>query len=114
MDGVTFMGVEGAALRNYQAALTVSLAKAALVMSKKSGEEDFNNMIKNMLPRLKKLYEIFKNVELEKTDLIYMVDSNPVQRLRFAIELSIPEIIRMPYDNLPVLHDTIHSYLSYA
>jgi hypothetical protein len=57
---------------------------------------------------------VFKDIEIDEAILMYMLDNNPVQRLRIAIQLSIPEITRMPYDDLPVLHEAIEACLNDA
>jgi pimeloyl-ACP methyl ester carboxylesterase/GNAT superfamily N-acetyltransferase len=114
MDGRSGLSGGLGVLRNYQAALTLSLAKAALVMARDEGREDLRSLIKDVLPRLNRLYGVFSNIELHEADLIYMIDPSPVHRLRMAIDMSIPDIVKMPLDLLPSLHEAVQTCLCYA
>jgi hypothetical protein len=122
MDGATWVRGEGAALRNFDAALTIGLSKAALVMAKRrdgqknlDDEKELPQLRKELCEKLQGLYEVFRtDVKLTEKTLDYMIASDPAVRLNLAISLALPPLTRMAIESLQDLHESIHRVLSAA
>lgn len=120
LEGLTSVKDEGALLRNFDAALTIGLAKASLVIAKKRDEErgkseELPELAGKLLPRLQKLYDIFgKSITLSEETLSNMVNSSSTTRLNLAISLALPPIVRMAVDKLKDLHEKVHLVLQAA
>jgi len=122
MEGPTWVKEEGAALRNFDAALTIGLSKAALVMAKRRDgqkeedeEKELPRLRKELCEKLQGLYGIFRaDVKLTENTLDYMIASDPAIRLNLAISLALPPLTRMAIGNLQELHESIHRVLMAA
>ncbi|MEA3489347.1 MAG: hypothetical protein U9R44_03270 [Candidatus Omnitrophota bacterium] len=115
LDGITAIKDKGVLLRNFEAALTVGLAKAALAIAKrrdagKSDEEEkeLPPLKKRLLERLKKLYGVFReDVTVTDKTLDNMIHPSSTVRLNLAISLALPPVTRMYFEKLRDFHDNI-------
>ena len=107
------------ALRNFEAALTIGLAKAALVLAKRR-DENTNSKNKKELPKLRKelcnrlqsLYSVFrKDVKLTENTLDNMIYPDSAVRMNLAIRLSLPPIVRLPLKQIQKFHESIQLLL---
>ncbi|MDP8258723.1 MAG: (d)CMP kinase [Candidatus Aadella gelida] len=125
MSGFTATEANGVALRNFEAALTIGLSKAVLVMAKKRGkgvqaleDEEIRKLLEDtcMLSKLQALYKtVFDGkILITENTLRNMIYPNASVRMNLAISLALPEITRMTIDKLHDLHDTIKSLLRAA
>ncbi|MEA3490219.1 MAG: hypothetical protein U9R44_07805 [Candidatus Omnitrophota bacterium] len=108
-------------LRNFEAALTIGLAKASLVVARrrddeKSGEEkEFPLLKRKLVEKLQKLYGVFReDVIFTAETLDNMVHPSSKVRLNLAISLALPPVTRMYFDRLRDLHDNIQLALQVA
>ncbi|MCK4852330.1 MAG: hypothetical protein KAS86_04370 [Candidatus Omnitrophica bacterium] len=108
-------------LRNFEAAFTIGLAKACLVVARrrdheKSGQEKELPLLKSKLvERLQNLYGVFReDVIFTGETLDNMIHVSSTVRLNLAISLALPPITRMYFDRLRDLHDNIQLALQAA
>ncbi|MGB3241295.1 MAG: hypothetical protein WBB66_00360, partial [Candidatus Omnitrophota bacterium] len=118
LDQITTTKNGEVALRNFAAALTIGLSKAALVIAKrkdeeKGAEEELPKLIGEILAKLKPIYNAFKKDISERT-LRNMVYPDSATRLHLAISLALPPIVRMPVGELQAYHLRIHAFLQAA
>ncbi|MFC1570862.1 hypothetical protein ACFL4E_03665 [Candidatus Omnitrophota bacterium] len=113
MDGVAYDRNNGVYLRNFESALTIGLAKAALAIAKEKDEKkapeeekELPTLRKELCEKLQKLYNIVRgDVTLTEETLDNMVHPNSTVRLNLAISLALPPIARMAVEKLKDLHD---------
>ncbi|GEM_PF-3111013 len=123
LNGITAEDDEQVLLRNFDAALTIGLAKAALVMAQrrdaeKSEEEEkeLPGLRKEVFNRLQKVYEVFfgDSVILTEDTLDNMIHPSSTVRRNLAITLALPPILRMPVQQLRDYHAKIQLLLQAA
>ena len=117
MKGLTCSG-GGIALRNFDAALTVGLTTAALVIAERKGELDEVLANGRLLKKLKELYDglpIGYKIPLDKATLTeHMLNPNPATRINLAVTLALPPIARDAVNMLERLHENIQHVLMSA
>ena len=122
MAGNTIDTSGAVALRNFEAAVTIGLAKAALAIAKKrdeengEGQKELPQLRKQMLGRLQKLYEIIcgDRITLTEDTLDNMVHSYSAVRLCLAISMALPPITRDVVEKLENHHENIQLALMAA
>ena len=118
MEGFTNIEGVGTTLRNFEAALTIGLSKAALVIAKDNGEIKKLISEGDLLTRLNELYDLmFLEDEMpltEKTLVKYMISPSVTTRINLAISLALPPITRGAVSMLRELHENIQLALMAA
>ncbi|HPS20950.1 MAG TPA: DEAD/DEAH box helicase [Candidatus Omnitrophota bacterium] len=121
MDEYSFAD-SGVAVRNFEAAMMIALAKSALVIAKRKDEKNganaksyFNKLVKEeqLLSRMKGLYgELFDDEKpINEYILESMVFDDARTRIKLAISLALPPICRRLIDKLHDIHEMIHDHL---
>ncbi len=121
MDGAVAVEETGVALRNFEAALTIGLSKAALVIAKRKDketgrDEELPKLRKYMQQKLDEIYKVAFGEEVRITEktLDGMIHHASAVRLNLAISLALPPIVRMPVDRLEEFHEHIQRALRAA
>jgi len=107
---------------NFHAALTIGLAKSALVLAKRRDEEKGQDstelplLKKTILAKLQSLYDVFFDGEVMITDktLDRMIDDSPEVRLNLAISLALPPLVRIASKYIQNCHNEIQLLLQAA
>jgi hypothetical protein len=117
LDQITTIKNGEITLRNFAAALTIGLSKAALVIAKRKdeekGTEELPKLIGEIFAKLKPIYNAFKKDISERT-LRNMIYPDSATKLDLAISLALPPIVRMPVGELQTYHLRIHEFLQAA
>ncbi|MFH1877333.1 MAG: HEAT repeat domain-containing protein [Candidatus Omnitrophota bacterium] len=101
------------ALWNFDAAITIGMAKARLVIARRGMEhnkergakEEFEKLKDNLLKKIAALYRVVREgVTISEQTIEYMLDNNPAQRMNRAIELFLPPITRLSTESLKELY----------
>ncbi len=105
----------GVVLRNFEAALTIGLSKAALVIAKRrdaekgeGDEKELPGLKKELREKLQRLYGVFRPlVFLNEDTLDYMISPYSTVRLNLAISLALPPLTRMAVEELYEFHEAM-------
>ena len=122
MEGNMSGGDNAVLLRNFEAALTVGLSKAALVIAqrrdsgkKENEEKELPPLRKEILKRLQELYNVLReDVMLSEDTLNNMIHTSPDVRMNLAISLYLPRMTKMAVKGLMMFHDSIQLALHAA
>ncbi|MGB2662014.1 MAG: hypothetical protein WBD04_06490 [Candidatus Omnitrophota bacterium] len=118
LDEFTTVMNNRVAFRNFEAALAIGLCKAALVIAKRRGGGELDELKSKIIEKLKNLYKIFKvrspKFTINEDTLSLMLSSCSETRMDLAIYHALPPIIRMPIDDLPEQIRTASLYLQSA
>ncbi|RKY40578.1 MAG: hypothetical protein DRP85_08320 [Candidatus Makaraimicrobium thalassicum] len=110
LEGFTADGDGSVLLRNFEAALTIGLAKAALVAAQR--RDELPQLRKALCGKLQNLYDVFmEDVTLTEETLDNMIHHDPVTRLNLAISLALPPITRMAVEKFQDIHDSLQLVL---
>ncbi|MGB2651530.1 MAG: methyltransferase domain-containing protein [Candidatus Omnitrophota bacterium] len=119
LEGLTTVNDQEVVLRNFEAALSIGLSKAALAIAKKRDSEKTEDeekelpiIRKKILDKMQKLYAVFReDVVLTEKTLDNMIHQASAVRMNLAISLALPPITRMFFQKLKDHHDKMQLFL---
>ena len=121
MEDMSYVGDETVLLRNFEAALSIGILKAQLVILKKQDKIIEQKDLKDIMSRLQAMYDVFKEFKPEFSKIIVdeyfinnMISEYPVLRLEHAIKMALPAITRMLIEELSQYHEIIRAVLQAA
>jgi SAM-dependent methyltransferase/tRNA(Arg) A34 adenosine deaminase TadA/GNAT superfamily N-acetyltransferase len=119
LEGITTVNDQEVVLRNFEAALSIGLSKAALAIARKRDSEKTEDeekelpiLRKKILDKIQKLYAVFReDVILTEKTLDNMIHQASAVRMNLAISLALPPITRMFFQKLKDHHDKMQLFL---
>ncbi|MDP8298788.1 MAG: GNAT family N-acetyltransferase, partial [Candidatus Tantalella remota] len=122
LEGYTAESGLKVALRNFEGALAIGLAKASMVLAKRrdfrekdESDNELPVLQEKILKSMQGIYSLFRDdVDLTMDDLDDMIDSSQAVRMNLAISLFLPPVVRMVVEKLHDLHDGIQLLLQAA